>query len=64
LFHYKILFNTGKVFHPGKSSSNDDPVSWTEPYRHGLSTEPDYLKPFGPGERWLEVTNSLMILLL
>ncbi|KAK2147162.1 hypothetical protein LSH36_566g00020 [Paralvinella palmiformis] len=46
----------GKVFHPGKSSSNDDPVSWTEPYRHGLSTEPDYLKPFGPGERWLEVS--------
>ncbi|XP_067674596.1 iduronate 2-sulfatase-like [Haliotis asinina] len=24
----------GKVFHPGKSSGNDDPVSWTDPYFH------------------------------
>ncbi|KAL4231582.1 hypothetical protein ACF0H5_009163 [Mactra antiquata] len=25
----------GKVFHPGKASGNDDPISWTEPYFHG-----------------------------
>ncbi|XP_052282270.1 iduronate 2-sulfatase-like [Dreissena polymorpha] len=26
----------GKVFHPGKSSGGDDPISWTEPYFHGV----------------------------
>lgn len=51
-----IVQGIGKVFHPGASSSNDDPISWTEPYRHGTPTEPDYLKPYGPGERWLPVS--------
>lgn len=26
----------GKVFHPGSASGGDDPVSWTEPYFHGI----------------------------
>lgn len=26
----------GKVFHPGRASGGDDPVSWTEPYFHGV----------------------------
>lgn len=25
----------GKVFHPGKASGGDDPISWSEPYFHG-----------------------------
>ena len=26
----------GKIFHPGASSHDDDPISWTEPYFHGI----------------------------
>ena len=25
----------GKIFHPGKASGHDDPISWSEPYFHG-----------------------------
>ena len=28
----------GKVFHPGKASGHDDPISWSEPYFHGNFT--------------------------
>jgi len=27
-----VTVGLGKVFHPGKSSGNNDPLSWTEPY--------------------------------
>ena len=27
----------GKIFHPGRSSNNDDPISWTEPYFHATN---------------------------
>ena len=30
----------GKVFHPGRASGHDDPISWSEPYYHA----PDYYK--------------------
>lgn len=26
----------GKIFHPGHASGHDDPVSWSEPYFHGV----------------------------
>ena len=30
-----ITAGMGKIFHPGKASGHDDPISWTEPYFHG-----------------------------
>lgn len=32
-----ITAGMGKIFHPGHASGHDDPVSWTEPYFHGVA---------------------------
>lgn len=32
--HGYITQGIGKIFHPGRSSHSDDPISWTEPYFH------------------------------
>lgn len=38
--HFKIngyrTVGMGKIFHPGESSGGDDPISWSEPYFHGV----------------------------
>lgn len=32
----------GKIFHPGKASGHDDPISWSEPYFHAVSNFEDH----------------------
>ncbi len=49
----------GKVFHGGRSSNNDDPPSWTEPYQNPRTTEEELL-PNGRLTPWLAVSESEM----
>ena len=44
----------GKIFHPGTSSNNDDPISWTEPYFHA----PEYDIYQRNTNSWLAVNRS------
>ncbi|KAL4239664.1 hypothetical protein ACF0H5_000470 [Mactra antiquata] len=43
----------GKIFHPGKAASDfDDPISWTEPYYHGVANFEN------TGSSWLAVPDD------
>ena len=45
----------GKIFHPGRASGGDDPISWTEPYFHGVAN-------FESHERsWTAVPDELLV---
>ncbi|KAK3098287.1 hypothetical protein FSP39_017975 [Pinctada imbricata] len=43
----------GKIFHPGRASNNDDPISWSEPYFHAPN-----LMAWNTRESWKAVPES------
>lgn len=45
----------GKVFHPGKASGGDDPISWSEPYFHGIANFES------KNNSWLAVPDELLV---
>jgi iduronate 2-sulfatase len=46
----------GKIFHPGKASDNDDPISWSEPYFHA---DDSFWGPFGSQHSHMAVNESM-----
>ncbi|XP_060581910.1 iduronate 2-sulfatase-like [Ruditapes philippinarum] len=45
----------GKIFHPGKASGGDDPISWSEPYFHGINNFE------GKNNSWFAVPDELLV---
>ena len=43
----------GKIFHPGRASGWDDPISWTDPYFHGKQP-----REYTTGNSWYSVPES------
>lgn len=51
---YKSI-GIGKIFHPGKASGHDDPVSWSVPYFRGTSNFEN------TGKSWYAVPDNLLV---
>ncbi|XP_060581896.1 iduronate 2-sulfatase-like [Ruditapes philippinarum] len=45
----------GKIFHPGPASGGDDPISWSEPYFHGIANFE------GKNKSWNAVPDDLIV---
>lgn len=45
----------GKIFHPGPASGDDDPVSWSAPYFHGVKNFEDH------ANSWKAVPDDLLL---
>ena len=51
-----LTAGVGKIFHRGKSSNNDDPPSWTEPYYHSPNYDFWHFSDFDkPAVSWMAV---------